>query len=54
MILLRIFYLNYYSKNLQQNIHLNQKKIPSDPQHAHLEGPLPQEGPNYIGSIRII
>ena len=32
--------------------YINQKNLPSDPQHAHLEGPLPQEGPNHIGSVR--
>ena len=54
MVLLRTFHVDYYSENLQKIIHLNQNNIPSDPQHVHLEGPLPQEGPNYIGSVRVL
>ena len=54
MVLLRTFQLDYCSENLQKTTHLNQKNLPSDPQHAHLEGPLPQEGPNHIGSVRDI
>ena len=46
--------MDYYSENLQKIIYLNQNNIPSDPQYAHLEGPLPQEGPNHIGSVRVI
>ena len=52
MVLLRTFHLDYCPKNLQKTTHLNKKNLPSDPQHAHLEGPLPQEGPNHIGSVR--
>ena len=54
MVLLRTFQLDYCSENLQKTTHLNKKNLPSDPQHAHLEGPLPQEGPNHIGSVRDI
>jgi hypothetical protein len=50
MVLLRTFHLDYCSENLQN---INQTNLPSDPQHAHLEGPLPQEGPNHIGSVRV-
>ena len=54
MVLLRTFHVDYCSENLQKTTHLNQKNLPSDPQHAHLEGPLPQEGPNHIRRVPII